>query len=281
MKLLLCTDLDRTLLPNGPQPESTAARTRFARLAAHEAVKLVYVTGRHRALIEQAIEAYAIPQPDYVIADVGSTIYRLQAGTWQSWPAWSEHIGADWAGLGHDELRDLLNDVPDLRLQEPEKQNTHKLSYYLNPAVAREPLIQALRERLEARGIKARLVWSVDEARHTGLLDVLPAHAGKQAAIAFLMRECGYTLEQVVFAGDSGNDIDVMASAIPAVLVANASAEVREEAQHEAARRGHAQALYLARGDYLGMNGNYSAGILEGVAHYRPEMRAWLTEALE
>ena len=31
--LLLCTDLDRTLLPNGEQPESPQARTLFARLA--------------------------------------------------------------------------------------------------------------------------------------------------------------------------------------------------------------------------------------------------------
>ncbi|MCI5126782.1 MAG: haloacid dehalogenase, partial [Candidatus Electrothrix sp. AR5] len=33
MKLLVCTDLDRTLLPNGPQPESPGARPAFAALA--------------------------------------------------------------------------------------------------------------------------------------------------------------------------------------------------------------------------------------------------------
>ena len=35
------------------------------------------------------------------------------------------------------------------------------------------------------------------------------------------------------------------------------------------------QSLYIARGDYLGMNGNYSAGILEGVAHYMPDAEKW------
>jgi hypothetical protein len=35
---------------------------------------------------------------------------------------------------------------------------------------------------------------------------------------------------------------------------------------------GHSGALYFAEGDFLDMNGNYSAGILEGVAHYMPEM---------
>ena len=37
-------------------------------------------------------------------------------------------------------------------------------------------------------------------------------------------------------------------------------------------------ALYLAHGGFLGMNGNYSAGILEGVAHYHPDTRLWMED---
>ena len=54
-RLLICTDLDRTLLPNGPEPESPAARERFTRLTSNPRVTLAYVSGRHRALVEQAI----------------------------------------------------------------------------------------------------------------------------------------------------------------------------------------------------------------------------------
>ena len=64
-RLLLCTDLDRTLLPNGPQPESPGARMRFARLAARPEVTLVYVTGRHRKLVEKVIGLYRLPLPDF------------------------------------------------------------------------------------------------------------------------------------------------------------------------------------------------------------------------
>jgi hypothetical protein len=53
--------------------------------------------------------------------------------------------------------------------------------------------------------------------------------------------------------------------------VANASADVRDEAKQMALNLGEMDALYLAHGGFLGMNGNYSAGILEGVAHYMPE----------
>ncbi|MCG2634423.1 MAG: haloacid dehalogenase, partial [Gammaproteobacteria bacterium] len=66
-------------------------------------------------------------------------------------------------------------------------------------------------------------------------------------------------------------DMEVLTSSIPAVLVANSDPEVKKEALQLAAASGHSAQLYIARGGYSHMNGNYSAGILEGVAHYHPE----------
>ena len=76
--ILICTDLDRTLLPNGRQPESPGARDHFARLVAHPEVTLAYVSGRHRELVEDAIRDYRLPLPDWVIGDVGTTIYQVR-----------------------------------------------------------------------------------------------------------------------------------------------------------------------------------------------------------
>ena len=87
------------------------------------------------------------------------------------------------------------------------------------------------------------------------------------------MQQQGYTLENTLFAGDSGNDLDVLMSDIRSVLVANADAETKQRAA-----KASADALYVAKGGYLGMNGNYSAGILEGAAHYWPEVDKWLRE---
>jgi hypothetical protein len=84
-----------------------------------------------------------------------------------------------------------------------------------------------------------------------------------------------------LFAGDSGNDLTVMASHLPAVLVANASDEVREQALELARRNGLVERLYLARGGFLELNGNYAAGILEGVAHFHPVIADCLTRGLK
>jgi hypothetical protein len=279
MRLLLCTDLDRTVLPNGAQPESAGARGRFAALAARPEVTLVYVTGRHRHLVEQAMHDYELPSPDYVISDVGTVIYQVTGHDWQQWRDWQQEIEPDWAGLSHADLRVLLLDVTELRLQEPARQNLHKLSYYVPLYADTRALSANIRQRLEARGIRASLAWSIDEPNGVGLLDVLPARAGKRHAVSFLMQRNGFSLPETVFAGDSGNDLPVLVSEIPAVLVANASEAVRSEARSQAAERGHAAALYLAQGGYLGMNGNYSAGVLEGVVHYLPAVADWLEQA--
>ena len=82
-RILICTDLDRTLLPNGKQPESPGARAAFTRLVSRPEVTLAYVSGRHRSLVEDAIMEYGLPLPDWVIGDVGTTIYHVRTGEWR------------------------------------------------------------------------------------------------------------------------------------------------------------------------------------------------------
>jgi len=270
---LLCTDLDRTLIPNGMQPESPEAKVLLKRLVDREESTLVYVTGRHRALIEQAIADFDLPQPDFAIADVGTTIYQVNSTDWRQWDEWETQIAPDWHGLKHDDLYLLLNVFPVLKLQEQEKQNHYKLSFYVPLETDSQHLTHEMDARLKLAGIKANLIWSIDEANGLGLLDVLPASANKLHAIRFLMQKNGFTHENTVFAGDSGNDLDVLLSDIRAVLVANAGAEVRSQAANA-----NADTFYVAQGGYLGMNGNYSAGILEGIAHYLPEVDTWLRD---
>lgn len=271
IRLLLCTDLDRTLLPNGPQAESSGARDKFRQLALQPGVTLVYVTGRDRKLVEDAIDEYRLPQPDYVIADVGSTIYEIQQHDWRHLDKWQQEISPDWAGRSHDDMHSLFSSSLLLKLQEDTKQNTYKLSYYVPLEADHETLMSEMHSKLVNMKIRASLIWSIDELAGTGLLDVLPASANKRHAIEFLMKQLGFDLSNTVFAGDSGNDLAVLTSPIRSVLVANASADVRDEAKQMALNLGEMDALYFAHGGFLGMNGNYSAGILEGVAHYMPE----------
>lgn len=273
---MLCTDLDRTLIPNGTAAESPYARAHFANLVRQPHVTLAYVSGRNLEQIEEAIKTYQLPMPNFAITDVGSSIYQHKFSGWQSWRAWDVRIGLDWAGASAEHISSLLADVCELRLQEPEKQARHKVSFYAPLSTTATNLQQVIGQRLAQRGVRANVIWSIDEETQLGLVDILPTRAGKRQAVEFLMQARGFSREQTVFAGDSGNDLDVMLSDIPAVLVANAHPEVKAQSVTQSNNN-----LYIAQGDFLGMNGNYSAGILEGISHFRPDIGEWLTQQHE
>jgi hypothetical protein len=274
--LLICTDLDRTLIPNGPQPESIEARPLFRRLVERPEVCLAYVSGRDQGLLRQAIEAYSLPVPDWAIGDVGTTIYRVEGDDWRPWAAWSRTIAPDWNGRDRQALAEMLADIDVLEMQEPAKQNTFKLSYYAPSSTDGDALAERVRKRLEAEGIRAGVIWSIDEVNDIGLLDILPARATKVHAVRFLRERLGIPERRTVFAGDSGNDLPVLTSGLPSVVVANAREQIKRAARDALAARGLGERLYVARGGFLGMNGCYAAGILEGVAHFIPEVADWL-----
>ncbi len=278
-KLLICTDLDRTLLPNGTQPESSEARTIFTRLVSRPEVCLVYVSGRNLTLVQDAIQEYDLPAPHWIVGDVGSTMYKFEGDRWKSWQSWTQQIAGDWRGFNAIDLEPLFSDLAEIShlvLQEPDQQSRFKLSYYLPLDIEKDALQQYIKLRLEEQNIAASLIYSVDEAKEIGLLDILPARATKLHAVEFLMGQLNFDDGNTVFAGDSGNDLPMLISTVPSVLVANAPEDIIVQSQQQAKELGNTHRLYLAQGGFLGMNGNYSAGILEGIVHYYPETQRWI-----
>jgi hypothetical protein len=113
------------------------------------------------------------------------------------------------------------------------------------------------------------------------LLDIVPARANKLHAIQFLMQQEQFSGGRTVFAGDSGNDLDVLTSGLQAILVKNASEDVRKEAIDSLSDMRMTNCLYLPKGNFCGMNGNYAAGVLEGLVHFIPETAKIIANAVE
>lgn len=278
-RLLICTDLDRTLIANGRQEESPGARARFDALVSRPEITLVYVTGRHLELVREASIEHVLPSPEFIIADVGTSIYhRDLQGEWTQLDAWQLEIGRDWNGQPAEELHAVLNELAELQLQEESKQNRYKLSYYFSTSLDADALADQVRKRLADAGVNARIIYGNDEMRNIGLLDVVPECASKLHALQSLMELQDVTEEQVIFSGDSGNDLEVLVSSIPAVLVANAAEEIKTRARRMAGKKGNDNRLYIATGGFMAMNGCYSAGILEGIAHYHPATIDWMKQ---
>jgi uncharacterized protein YcgL (UPF0745 family)/hydroxymethylpyrimidine pyrophosphatase-like HAD family hydrolase len=235
------------------------------------------MSDHHKAQIQSTILEYALPFPSYVIGNRGATIYEVVNNKWRIWKAWSEEIGVDWRGTSHAALAKSFADIEGLRLREPEEQNRFKLSYYAALDLNYDGLMVDMEQRLNKHGVPASLIWSVDEASQVSLLDILPKRANTLYAINFLIEHKRFDKKNTVFAGDSRNDLEALTSGLQAILVRNALDEVREEALRRLPAE-YSEQLYLAHGSFMGLNGYYSAGVLEGLAHFFPEARVWMKE---
>lgn len=272
-KIFLATDLDRTILPNGNQPESSTALPTFRQLVVRPEIILAYVSGRSQRLQQEAIHEYQLPLPDYAIGDVGTTIYQVGTSeNWQPITAWEEEIAIDWAGNNWSDIYALFKEVEGLRLQQdtPDQQNKFKVSFYTDKNINKEILLKTMQQKVAGTDLKLSFIFSIDELQQVGLLDVLPESATKLHAVQFLRNNLAISDEQTVFAGDSGNDIPVLTSGLKAIMVKNTRAEVQTEVKAIAQNKGIANRIYTAQGNWHGMNGNYSAGVLEGFFHFFP-----------
>ncbi|MCB1678951.1 MAG: HAD-IIB family hydrolase [Halioglobus sp.] len=262
---ILATDLDRTLLPNGQWPADEGAIALFNALTQKHGILLVYVTGRNLALTEQAIARYGVRYPEVLCADVGTSMWRRERGRWRADARWAAHIqriNPAWDAAGVDAR---LSAMRGLRAQGAAHQGPFKQSYYVDPARG-EAIVAQVRQRLGG-AFDETLVYSVDGEAGRGLLDCLPRAANKRTALEYIADEAGVAYRDLVFCGDSGNDIEPLTGPFSGVAVRNADPQLRQSLARAAAGD-HAPRVYFARGGCRGLNGYYVSGVIEGCYHY-------------
>ena len=88
-----------------------------------------------------------------------------------------------------------------------------------------------------------------------------------RAALEYVAEEYGVAREDVVFCGDSGNDIFPLTAGFSGVLVRNADDQLVANVR-AAMRENPGLKVYFARGDFKGLSGFYTSGVIEGGYHY-------------
>ena len=86
-------------------------------------------------------------------------------------------------------------------------------------------------------------------------------------AVEFLRERLTINKDEVIYCGDSGNDILPLTFGYKSVLVANASNEMKDNVRILNNKNGNEQNLYIAEGNEA-LNGNYAGGVLEGLVHF-------------
>jgi len=101
---------------------------------------------------------------------------------------------------------------------------------------------------LATTGLEVKVIYSSSKN-----LDIIPHVSGKGSAVEYLRQRLGIPSKRVVVAGDSGNDLEMFIAPYKGIIVANATAELK---QKQGDTIYHAQAAH-------------AAGVLEGLHFWR------------
>ncbi|USR90312.1 HAD family hydrolase [Phormidium yuhuli AB48] len=211
-RLVLATDLDGTFLGG-----TVEQRSRFYQyLQDHrQNVVLVFVTGRDLALVRQLYSEPGFPQPDYIIADVGTTVTCGQSFTPVA--AVQDWIAQTWDN-SNERVRSLLEGEPGLELQPITPQ--YRVSYYYSPNQLQSDTLT----RITNAGFD--YILSADR-----FLDVMPKGIAKGATLLKTLESLNLPREQTVVAGDTLNDRSLLETGLQGIVVGNAEPKLKDVAR--------------------------------------------------
>ena len=266
--LVIATDMDRTLLPNGKQKYDGSMHI-FRKVVRMKGMRLIFVTGRRLSLLKKAAYEYRTPLPSYAICDVGTTVYSVRGGKYFLDGGYRKIVRSMTPQWDTEKFKKALTGggLQSLSLQEREVQGEFKLSYYISDLRRSRRIVRKVAGIVRKICPGAITVYSIDETTGTGLLDILPEKATKLGALEYLRKKMDLKKEQIIYCGDSGNDILPLTFGYRAILVRNAIPEVRKSVKKTAERRGVGNRIWIARG--IGkLNGYYVSGIIEGLIRF-------------
>lgn len=183
--MLLATDLDGTFL-GGRQ----ADRLKLYRLIREqENIRLMFVTGRGIESVMPLLDNPVIPDPDYIICDVGATI--LNGQTLEPVQPIQSEIENQWPGTLVIQKR--MRKVKGLRLQPVSQQR--RCSFFYDGHTD----IDAVKRIADDMGLDVL----VSAGR---FLDILPKNINKGSTLKRLVKLLDFSTNDILVAGDTLND---------------------------------------------------------------------------
>ena len=218
--MLLATDLDGTFL--GGSAEDRQAL--YQLIASHPGIDLVFVTGRGLESVLPLLADPTIPQPDYIICDVGCTV--VDGRTLQPLHEVQGRIDDKWPG--EYRIQKAVEHIDGLTRQDVPQDR--RCSYFCEPDVVTDELFEI------AETLDCDLLYSASL-----YLDFLPKNVNKGSTLTALIEHLEIPKEDIMVAGDTLNDLSMYEHEFIGVCVGE-SEEGLLEATEGKARVYHAEA---------------------------------------
>lgn len=234
---IIITDLDNTLTGDNDALEDFKTL-----ISENPQIGFGVATGRRLDSAMELIEQLKLPKPDLIETDSGTQLHYGESLTPDR--SWQKQIGFAWKPL---EVRAVLDNLPGVHLQAESNQSDYKVCYELDPEKA--PSVDEIKKALRVAGVRAKVILSLGV-----YLDVIPVRGGSELSMRHMLWKWGFSPENVLVAGDSGNDVGMLLGRTLGVVVGNHGKELD-------VLRGRPR-VYFA-------DGHHARGILEGIDYYQ------------
>lgn len=206
--MLLATDLDGTFLGG----KSVDKLKLYRLIRQHEDIQLAFVTGRGIESVLPLLNDPIIPNPRYIICDVGSTV--LDGKTLKPIEPIQSQIESKWPGKLT--FRKALKNVKGLAFQEVPQQR--RCSFYYSEGTDLRKVEEV------AKKYDCYILLSADQ-----YLDILPADVNKGNTLKQLAALHDIPAEQILVAGDTMNDFSLYQTGFKGVVVGEAEKTLYEK----------------------------------------------------
>ncbi|MGE9290455.1 MAG: HAD-IIB family hydrolase [Puniceicoccales bacterium] len=257
---VLATDLDGTLIPLPDCPGNVEDLQRLKKALTGGDREVIFATGRHFESVLEAIEQYGLPEPQWLICDVGTSIYRVGMAGYEPYQPYIDHLLEKVGGIDREAVESVMAEVEGIELQGEASQGPFKISYFSKDTRVEE-LVKIMGARCVEGDLPFSALGSVDPFNQKGLLDLLPTGISKAYALIWLATHADFRPEELVFSGDSGNDYAALVAGFRSIAVGNASPALVEKVASELEAKGAADRFYAAEQ-------SATSGVLEGCRHF-------------
>ncbi len=212
---LLAADIDGTLCDDTHEKSWLGSFVREY----PQSIFLAYMTGRSLPSVETLIHTGVLPPPHYVCSHVGTELFDYRDGDVAVNTLFTAQVNCDYwqlekiytCGAGEGIQRQTFTNG----------QPPFHAGFFWD---GENDTLKAFRDRLAwCKGCS--IVVS-----HERFIDIIPDVLGKGNAVSFLKNELSLSSENIVVAGDSGNDSSMFDTPFKAIVPANAYPELRSKA---------------------------------------------------
>ncbi len=216
---LICLDLDGTIFDLSHKNNIFEFKKflNFLKLSRQNGSLIIFATGRNKKDARELIIENKLPQPDFLIADLGLEIYDKKN---LILPNFKINLDPNWSPKYIDQLTKKFTEIVP---RDRRRSTFYKRTFYLYQTKNTIATIKNLERLFLQNGIRTKIFYTKEK-----YLYIIPRAFTKESTLLFLLKKLNLSKNDVLVAGDDETDIGLLKTFKNSILVGNTTKSLKK-----------------------------------------------------